>query len=193
MLSVHPQAYHICSKSLKPSDLATLQYLAIFAVFRLHKRLLCLDFAHCHAGMGQDELQAVAQSMSQLLLQHKQCEWLMKSGQPVKAQALALSALHLADSLPAPVQALSPNHIWRMRLNEVLLRACVACGINWNLALQTAQKLQPVYEIVYPKVMLCHTQALVNHTYQCCPQLLQHCVLMSSSRDSRTTTPYVHA
>lgn len=76
----------------------------------------------------------------------------MTSGQPVKAQALACSALHLADSLPRPLRGLGPNHIWRMRLNEVLLRACVACGINWRMALQTAQKLQPVYEIVYPKV-----------------------------------------
>lgn len=103
--------------------------------------------------MKQEQLQAVAQSMSQLLRQHKQCEWLMKSGQPVKAQALALSALHLADTLPTPVHALSSSHIWRMRLNEVLLRACVDCGINWLLALQTAQKLQPVYEIVYPQVI----------------------------------------
>lgn len=103
--------------------------------------------------MKQEQLQAVAQSMSQLLRQHKRCEWLMQSGQPVKAQALALSALHLADSMPALVHALSSSHIWRMRLNELLLRACVDCGINWRLALQTAQKLQPVYEIVYPQVI----------------------------------------
>ena len=66
-----------------------------------------------------------------------------------------------------------------MRLNEVLLRACIACGINWGLALQTAQKLQPVYEIVYPQVVL---TPVVEHTLPLC---LLHLQILHIYTDSR--------
>lgn len=102
--------------------------------------------------MSQSQLQEVAQGMSRLLLQHKQCEAWLATGRNEQAQALASSTLHLASSLPAPVQALGQHHIWRMRLNEVLLRACIASGKDWLLVLSTAKRLQPVYEMVYPKV-----------------------------------------
>ena len=102
--------------------------------------------------MSQSDLQALAQCMAKLLQQHQQCEALLAQGQPDQAQALALSALQMASSLPGPVQALGQHHIWRMRLHEDLLRACIACGDNWPLALSTAEKLKPVYEMAYPQV-----------------------------------------
>ena len=47
---------------------------------------------------------------------------------------------------------LGTGHIWRMRLLEVLLRAAIAEGSRWGVALATAKCLTPFYRSIYPKV-----------------------------------------
>lgn len=44
------------------------------------------------------------------------------------------------------------NHIWRMRLLEVQLRAAIECGSQWEVALEAARALLKLYRWLYPKV-----------------------------------------
>ena len=44
------------------------------------------------------------------------------------------------------------NHIWRMRLLEVQLRAAIECGSQWEVALEAARALLKFYRWLYPKV-----------------------------------------
>ena len=43
------------------------------------------------------------------------------------------------------------EHVWRMRLLAVLLRAQVCGGDSWPDALDTARRLTPFYKRLYPK------------------------------------------
>ena len=47
---------------------------------------------------------------------------------------------------------LGTGHIWRMRLLEAQLRAAMAAGNQWDVALAAAECLTPFYRSVYPKV-----------------------------------------
>ena len=47
---------------------------------------------------------------------------------------------------------LGTGHIWRMRLVEAQLRAAMAAGNQWDVALAAAERLTPFYRSVYPKV-----------------------------------------
>ncbi len=109
-------------------------------------------FACCVAGLTEQQLFMLAHHMSQILLQHRQCLQALDDQSPDRAQSLALSALQLADRLPAPAKALGRHHVWRMRIHETLMRSCVDMGNDWPAALSLAKKLIPVYELVYPKV-----------------------------------------
>lgn len=102
--------------------------------------------------MSEQQLLAIGRHMSQLLTQHSQCLAALQSHRPAEAKALAESALHHADCLPHPAKALGPQHIWRVRLSEALLRSCIDLGNCWLQALSVGQSLVPVYEMVYPKV-----------------------------------------
>ena len=90
--------------------------------------------------------------MDHMLSQHKACLQSLSNHDPDRAKSLALSALQLADHMPAPVKALGSHHIWRMRIQETLMRACVDLGNDWPMVLSVGKKLVPVYELVYPKV-----------------------------------------
>ena len=43
------------------------------------------------------------------------------------------------------------EHVWRMRLLAVMLRAHVCAGDSWPDALDTARQLTPFYRRLYPK------------------------------------------
>jgi len=105
-----------------------------------------------HAGVDQQQLLALARHMAHMLSQHKACLHSLSSQDPERAKSLALSALQLADHMPAPVKALGSHHVWRMRIQEALMRACVDLGSDWPMVLSVGKKLVPVYEMVYPKV-----------------------------------------
>ena len=90
--------------------------------------------------------------MSQMVSLHRQSIHALDTQSPDKAKTLALSALQLADHMPAPVKALGVRHIWRMRVHEALLRSCIESGNDWIEALSIGRKLVPIYDMVYPKV-----------------------------------------
>ncbi len=90
--------------------------------------------------------------MAHMLSQHKACLQSLSSQDPDRAKSLALSALQLAGHMPAPVKALGGHHIWRIRIQEALMRACVDLGNDWPMVLSVGKKLVPVYEMAYPKV-----------------------------------------
>lgn len=149
------------------------------------------DLVHLHcwgagfAGVDQQQLLALARHMAHMLLQHKACLQSLSSQDPDRAKSLALSALQLADHMPAPVKALDSHHIWRMRVQEALMRACVDLGNDWPMVLSVGKKLVPVYELVYPKVwpnkglhfaMLAKVSALLERNQEamnCAKQALQ--------------------
>ncbi|DBB01223.1 TPA: hypothetical protein ACH3X1_001097 [Trebouxia sp. C0004] len=112
------------------------------------------------AGIDQQQLLALARHMAHVLSQHKACLQSLSSQDPDTAKSLALSALQLADHMPAPVKALGGHHIWRMRIQEALMRACVDLGNDWPMVLSVGKKLITVYEMVYPKVStaMCATE-----------------------------------
>lgn len=107
--------------------------------------------AYC-ADLPEQQLLTLAQHMSQMLSQHKEALQALSDQHPEESKQLALSALQLADHMPVPLKALGSQHIWRMRLHEALMRSCVDLGNQWPLVLSVAQKLVPVYELVYPQV-----------------------------------------
>lgn len=107
--------------------------------------------AYC-ADLSEQQLLTLAQHMSQMLSQHKEALQALSDQHPEEAKRLALSALQLADHMPPPLQSLGSHHIWRMRLHEALMRSCIELGNQWPLVLSVAQKLVPVYELVYPQV-----------------------------------------
>ena len=106
----------------------------------------------CYAGMTEQQLLAMGHHMSQLLNQHSQCLEALESHRPAEAKALAELALHQADCLPQPAKALGPQHIWRVRLSEALMRSCIDLGDCWPQALLVGQQLVAAYDLVYPKV-----------------------------------------
>jgi hypothetical protein len=105
-----------------------------------------------HAGINQQQLLDLARHMAHMLSQHKACLQSLSSQYPDRAKSLALSALQLADHMPAPVKALGSHHIWRTRIQEALMRACVDLSNDWPMVLSVGKKLVPAYEMVYPKV-----------------------------------------
>ena len=109
------------------------------------------EYAYC-ADLPEQQLLTLAQHMSHMLSKHKEALQALSHHHPEEAERLALSALQLADHMPAPLKALGSHHIWRMRLHEALMRSCVDLGTQWPLVLSVAQKLVPVYELVYPQV-----------------------------------------
>ena len=115
-------------------------------------RTASVDGTLRHAGVSEQQLLAMGRHMLQLLSQHSQCLAALESHRPAEAKALAESALHQADCLPHPAKALGPQHIWRLRLSEALMRSCIDLGNCWLQALSVGQLLVPVYEMVYPKV-----------------------------------------
>lgn len=77
------------------------------------------------------------------------------------AKQAAVRCLHTADSLSVKLQqgqtssaqvALGPLHVWRMRVQQLLLRVHMELQDDWTQALKAAQALTPVYELVYPEV-----------------------------------------
>ena len=112
---------------------------------------LSSECARC-ADLSEQQLLTLAQHMSQMLSKHKEALQALSDQHPEEAEGLALSALQLADHMPAPLKALGNQHIWRMRLHEALMRSWVDLGSQWPLVLSVAQKLVPVYEMVYPQV-----------------------------------------
>lgn len=103
-------------------------------------------------GFGQQQLLTLSQHMSEMVSLHRQSIHALDTQSPDKAKTLALSALQLADHMPAPVKALGVRHIWRMRVYEALLRSCIESGNDWIEALSIGCKLVPIYDMVYPKV-----------------------------------------
>ena len=144
-----------------------------------------VDGTLCHAGMSEQQLLAMGRHMSQLLNQHLQCLAALESHRPAEAKALAESALHQADCLPHPARALGPQHIWRVRLSEALMRSCIDLGNCWLQALSVGHSLVPVYEMVYPKVC-CASWPIPNFGMQVMLEvLLEHtcfvCLVLSYS------------
>lgn len=113
---------------------------------------LRVDETQCYAGMTEPQLLAAGHHMSRLLNQHTQCLAALESHCPAEAKALAELALHQADCLPYPAKALGPQHIWRVRLREAMMRSCIDVGDCWRQALSVGQQLVAAYEMVYPKV-----------------------------------------
>lgn len=103
-------------------------------------------------GMSERHLSAIGHHMSRLLSQHSQCLAALQSHRPAEAKKLAEAALQSADRLPGPAKALGPRHIWRVRLCEALMRACIDVGNQWQEALAVGLQLVPAYEMIYPKV-----------------------------------------
>lgn len=124
--------------------------------------LLCLTRHICGAGMSERHLSAIGHHMSRLLSQHSQCLAALQSHRPAEAKKLAEAALQSADRLPGPAKALGPRHIWRVRLCEALMRACIDVGNQWQEALAVGLQLVPAYEMIYPKVCLA-----CKHSVQC--------------------------
>ena len=110
------------------------------------------DLCTSAVGISEQQLLAISQQMSEITLTHRQCLQALDMQQPERARSLALSGLKLADCMPATFKALGKLHIWRMRLHEGRVRSYISLGTEWESALSVAQKLVPVYELVYPKV-----------------------------------------
>lgn len=102
--------------------------------------------------MTEQQLLAIGHHISQLLDLHSQCLEALESHRPAEAKALAESALHQADCVPHPASALGPQHIWRVRLSEALMRSCIDLGNSWPQALSVGHQLGAVYDLVYPEV-----------------------------------------
>lgn len=126
-----------------------------------------VDETQCYAGMTEQQLLAIGHHMSQLLSQHSQCLAELESHRPAEAKVLAESALHQADCLPHPARALGPQHIWRVRLFEVLMRSCIDIGDCWHQALSVGQELVAAYDMVYPKVCDLLVQAVQQRVLAC--------------------------
>ena len=90
--------------------------------------------------------------MSQIFGQHQQCLKALDAHSSAQAKCLAESALQLADCLPGPAKALGPQHIWRMRVLEALMRWCIDLGQDWHQAFLVGKQLVPIYDLVYPEV-----------------------------------------
>ena len=103
--------------------------------------------------------------MSGLLNRHVQCLAALDSHRPAEAKELAESALRWADCLPEPAKALGPQHIWRVRLSEALMRSCIDLGKYWQQAITVGQQLVPAYDMMYPKVCFDVTTCFVQVTW----------------------------
>ena len=68
------------------------------------------------------------------------------------------------------------EHVWRMRLLAVVLRAQVCAGDSWPDALDTAKRLTPFYKRLYPKAgsapgcAICSPGGRLRSTEVVCPR-----------------------
>ncbi len=98
---------------------------------------------------------AAARLLVQVLRLQQRGEQLAKQGQAgAAAQVLqqALSVSQGSGTSGSGAAVLGPKHVLRMRLCAALLKAAIDAGDRWEVALQAARALVPMYELVYPKV-----------------------------------------